>query len=238
MRDIRIHSHSLTIWINIYADRMHSENEMIGDAISYPRQHDDWLKTILIGGLLIIASAIPVLGIVATVLIYGYFVRVLRSAARDEATPPVFDEWPEMLIDGIKYLGIFLAYYFIPAMISIILLAILGFDSIVGLLLMGLLMVVAMYLFPVALTNFALTDSIDKAFDLSTITDAAFTREYFVAVVLAILVGLVLGIIGSILSILLVGIGVLFYMSIVVHYIFARGCCPALGRDTTEEFAT
>lgn len=217
---------------------MHSGNEMIGDAISYPTQHDDWLKIILIGGLLIIASAIPVVGIVGSILIYGYLVRVLRSAARDEETPPVFDEWAEMLIDGIKYLGILLAYYLIPGIISIILLGMLGFDSIVGLLLMGILMVVAMYLLPVALTNFALTDSIDKAFDLSTITDAAFTSEYFVAVVLAILVGFVLVVIGSILSILIVGIGVLFYTVIVVHYIVGQGCGPLLREETGEEFAT
>lgn len=211
---------------------------MIGDAISYPTQHDDWLKIILIGGLLSIVSAIPVLGIVGSILISGYFVRVLRSAGRDEETPPVFDEWGELLIDGIKYIGISLIYFLIPTVISFILLAILGFDSIVGLLFMVVLMLVIMYLLPAALTNFALTDSVDAAFDLSAITDAAFTSEYFVAIVLAILVGLVLGIIGSILSIVLVGIAVLFYMNIVVHYIFGQGCGPMLREETGEEFAT
>lgn len=211
---------------------------MIGDAINYPTQHDDWLEIILIGGALGIASIIPFIGLIGSLLLAGYYVRVLRSAAKDEKTPPVFDEWAELLVDGLKYVGIALTYVLIPSIIATLLLSILGLDSLVGLLIAFLIVLVAMYLLPAALTNFALTDSVDNAFDLGTVTDAAFTGEYFIAIVLTVLIGSVLGSIGSLFMIVLVGFAVVFYVNIVVHYIVARGCAPALRQDATEEFAT
>lgn len=212
---------------------------MIGDAINYPTQRDDWLETILIGGGLSIFSMVPFVGIIGALIINGYSVRVLRSAAKDEDTPPVFDEWAELLVDGLKYVGISIIYILIPLIISMMLLFfMLSLESIIGVLIALLPLIFGLYLLPAALTNFALTDSIDNALDISTITDAAFTGQYFAAIVLAAFIGFVLGLIGSLFTVLLVGFGILFYQAIVVHYIFARGCCPALGRDTTEEFAT
>ncbi|UPM42023.1 DUF4013 domain-containing protein [Halocatena salina] len=201
---------------------------MIGDAIKYPTQHDDWIKIILIGGGLYVFSMIPLIGMIGGLLLSGYYVRTLRAAAMEEETPPVFDEWTEMLIDGITYVGIALVYLLIPTILSVILLLIAGGDSLVGLLMTAVLVLVAVYLLPVALTNFAVTDSVDKAFDLSTISDAAFTSEYFTAVVLAVVVGFALSLIGTISILLLVGILIIFYMNVVVHYILGKGCGPQL----------
>lgn len=223
------------IWIDINGNRIHSENEMIGDAISYPTQHDDWLKTILIGGVLSFLSFL----IIPAFIISGYQVRILRYAAQDEQAPPTFGDWGDLIVDGIKVFLIVIAYILIIEIVLFI-----GFmmESVVGTviaLVSSLLLLVAVYLLPVAMTNFALTGSIGDAFDISTITDAGFTSEYFIAFVLAIAVGVVFYIVSGFAMILLfAGVFVMFYGGIVINYIFAQGCGPALRQDTTEEFAT
>ncbi len=223
------------IWIDINGNRIYSENEMIGDAISYPTQRDDWLKTILIGGVLSFLSFF----IIPAFIIAGYQVRVLRYAATDEQAPPTFGDWGDLIVDGLKVFLIVIAYIFI---IETVLFIGLMMESVVGTviaLVAALLLLVAIYLLPVALTNFALTGSIGAAFDISTITDAGFTSEYFIALVLAIAVGFVFNIVASFAMVLLfAGVFVMFYAIIVVCYLIGQGCGPALRQDTTEEFAT
>lgn len=208
---------------------------MIGDAISYPTERDDWLKTILIGGVLSLISFF----IIPAFIIAGYQVRVLRYAATDEQAPPTFGDWGDLIVDGLKVFLIVIAYIFI---IETVLFIGLMMDSVVGTviaLVALLLLLVATYLLPVALTNFALTGSIGDAFDISTITDAGFTSEYFIALVLAVVVGFVFNIVASFAMILLfAGVFVMFYAIIVVCYLIGQGCGPMLRQDTTEEFAT
>lgn len=208
---------------------------MIGDAISYPTERDDWLKTILIGGVLSLISFF----IIPAFIIAGYQVRVLRYAATDEQAPPTFGDWGDLIVDGLKLFLIVIAYIFI---IEAVLFIGLMMESVVGTviaLVALLLLLVATYLLPVALTNFALTGSIGDAFDISTITDAGFTSEYFIALVLAVVVGFVFNIVASFAMILLfAGVFVMFYAIIVVCYLIGQGCGPMLRQDTTEEFAT
>lgn len=211
---------------------------MIGDAISYPTQREDWIEIILIGGILFIISAVPFLGLIGTSILAGYYVRVLRSTATDEEVLPIFDEWAELFIDGLKYIAISLIYSLIPFILTLLVLLILGIDPIISMLVAYLPELVAVYLLPAALTNFALTDSVDAAFDISTITDAAFTSEYFVAIVFSIFTGIILGLIGGLFTVVLVGFGVLFYMAIVVHYLVARGCGSTLRQNSYKEFTT
>lgn len=211
---------------------------MIGDAISYPTQRDDWLTTILLGGGLYILAMVPLLGIIGMGILSGYYVRVLRSVATDEEIPPLFDEWAELFVNGIKYIAISFVYSVIPFLLSFLILLILGLDLLLSMLIAYLPGLVAVYLLPVALTNFALTDSVDAAFDISTITDAAFTTEYFIAFVVAIIIGFVLVLIATPFTVVLVGFGVLFYAGIVVHYLIARGCGSMLRQDPEEAFDT
>lgn len=197
---------------------------MLGDALSYPSNGDDWLKTLLIGVGLMVTSFLIIPG----VMLSGYTVRILRSAARGEDTPPSFGEWAELLVDGLKMTGISIAYLIIPYVISIALVfAGQSSGGIVGMIisLLGLLLVlVAAYILPVALTNFALTENVDAAFEIRRIVNAAFTTQYFASVVLAFVVGLVLGLIAGLLSLLLIGLPLLFYVMIATYYLYGRGC--------------
>lgn len=205
---------------------------MLGDALSYPSNGDDWLKTILIGGGLLLTSGL----IIPMFILYGYTIRVLRSAAKDEDTPPSFEGWDELVIDGLKMFGISIGYLIIPYAISIISVFI-GRSSMVLLLFSSLLLIVAGYTLPVAMTNFALTGDVKAAFELRQIVNAAFTTRYFISVVLALVVGGVLSIIAGLLSLLLVGLPLLFYVLIVINYLYGQGCGSMLqtGSEDREQ---
>ena len=61
---------------------------MLGDALSFPRNDDDWLETVLIGGVLSILGVL----VVPAILVNGYLLRVLEAAVADEETPPRFED--------------------------------------------------------------------------------------------------------------------------------------------------
>ena len=87
---------------------------MLGEALSFPRQHDDWLKTVLVGGVLSVLGAFLVVPVIP---VQGYLVRVLESGVRGEETPPVFEDWGELFVNGILLFVIQLAYAIVPVMI-------------------------------------------------------------------------------------------------------------------------
>lgn len=209
---------------------------MLEDSLSYPTNGEGWLKKIFIGGVLSLFGALIVPGI----FVQGYFVRVLRSAALGEETPPAFDEWGDMLVDGLKTILISVGYLAVPYLVLIAVTFVFGGTdggSVVGLVVgVGafVFLLVAAYVLPAALTNFALRDSVRAAFEFRTVIDAAVSGRYFVAVLLAVLVGTFLGIVGSVLMILLfTGVFVLFYAQVVTFYLFARGCAPKLTTDSS-----
>lgn len=218
---------------------------MLGESLGYPKAGDEWLKTVLIGGVLWLIGAF----IFVTLLpVQGYFVRVLRSAANDEREPPEFDEWGDLFVDGIKMLVVNLVYVGVPMLLILFASVFVG----VGLLAIGvegggagvatglgllgallaivlvLVFVLAIYFLPAALANFAYEDDLGAAFDLGTIRRAAFTSDYFVALLLAFVVGVTLGLIATVLTFLLVGIFMLFYVQVSIYYLIGRGYAKGL----------
>jgi len=213
---------------------------MLGDAISYPRQGDDWLKTVLIGGVLSLLGFL----VVPLFLVTGYLVRVLRSAAYDEAEPPVFDEWGDLLVDGLKafviglvYVGIPLALLFAGAFALGVGGALVGGSAGAGLgiagllfaLVMGVITIVAGYAVPAATANFACNDDFGAAFAFGDVVEVVIDGDYFAAWVLALVIGIVGGVIGNLLAFVIVGIFVLFYVQVSVYYLFGRGYGKARG---------
>ena len=61
---------------------------MLGEALSYPRRGEDWLKTIGIGRILLLFGFL----LVPAIPVQGYLLRVVWSGALDEETPPSFDD--------------------------------------------------------------------------------------------------------------------------------------------------
>jgi hypothetical protein len=176
---------------------------MLGNALSYPRRNDSW-RTALVGGGLTFFGFL----LLPLFVVYGYGVRVLRSSALDETEAPPFDDWGDLLVDGLKAFAISLAYGFVPLLIVSVALSgtIFGGQGVNGgggtiailprlVALVGVvLMVIVAYTLPVALTNFALEDRLGAAFEFRTIIDAATTGDYIKAVLSSILIGIVGGV--------------------------------------------
>jgi len=219
---------------------------MLGDALAYPRQDEDWLTTVAIGGVLTLLGALfffPILPV------YGYFAGVLRSAIADD-DPPAFEDWETLFVDGIKLFAVGFVYVIVPTIIMGIVFAAAGVafaaaavggseGLAAGVGLFGLLLVlvvvvvfsVAFYLLPAAIAHFAYTDDLSEAFDVGTVTDVAFTSEYFVALLVAFLLGITLGLVASLLTLLVVGFFLQFYVQVATMYIVGRGYAKARGLD-------
>jgi hypothetical protein len=223
---------------------------MLSDALHYPLDSDDWLRTILIGGLLSVLSVL----VLPVPLLQGYYVRVLRGTTRGDAAPPAFDEWGDLFVDGLKLIGVNIAVSIVVVVAMFVVGIVTGFGSAIGSGagpvvgsgangglggLGGLLTVVAFFAFvafalllgyvaPAMFANFAREDSMAAAFDVSTVLAAATTADYLIAWVLAVVVALVLGTIASLLGIVVVGIFALFYVQVVTYYLFGRGFADGL----------
>lgn len=212
---------------------------MLVDALEFPTRGESWLKTVLIGGVLILLGFL----IVPLIFVQGYMLRVLRAATGDAEEPPVFDEWEELLVDGVKVIAASFVFLLVPFVIAAAAMMFGGFaafsgsegSGIVGLLL-GLLAFVgwllAAYLLPAGLTNMAREESFAAAFDTDVLRTVGSSTDYLVAVVLAFVVAIVLGSIASALSAILVGVFVLFYLQVSVFYLYGRGFSEAMEGET------
>jgi hypothetical protein len=233
---------------------------MLSDALSFPRRSDDWLPTLLIGGILTFLGPL----VLPALVVQGYLVRVLGRAAADERTPPSFTDWGRLLVDGLKLLVVNLVYgvvVFLPLAVVFAALVVIvptgpsvaepgmgpgmappsggtatGLVVFLALLLVALLAVLVVgYVLPAALANFAIEGRLGAAFHLRTILRGAFTREYAVAWLLALLVGVVGGLVGSALTAVVVGIFVLFYVQVSFYYLIGRGFASGLARKQWSE---
>ncbi len=87
------------------------------------------------------------------------------------------------------------------------------------------------YLLPAAYTNYARTDRAGAAFELGTITSIAFTRDYLVGIIFALIIGLMFGILIGILSITVIGAVLIpflsFYMTMAMAYVIGRSVSKA-----------
>lgn len=84
--------------------------EIYSDAIRYPSS--DWKKVIILG----IVSLLGFL-IIPAFLAIGYIFRALKASIAGSDELPEFDEWGEMLVDGLKVFVVQLIYFLIPAVI-------------------------------------------------------------------------------------------------------------------------
>ena len=214
---------------------------MLGDALNYPIKDDTSLKTILIGGLLSIFSFL----LIPIFLLQGYFLRVLEGASEGTSAAPVFDDWGELFVDGLKMFVVTLVYVFVPTVVFFglgVVVAggalltgdpgVLAGAGLFGLLLFFLYFVVvllATYLLPIGLTNLAREGDVGAAFDTTVLSSVATNADYVVAVILAVVVGVVLGTVAAFLTVILIGFFIQFYVQIVALYLLGRGVGEAMG---------
>lgn len=213
---------------------------MLSDALSFPANSDDWLPTILVGGVLSLLGFL----VLPAFVVQGYLIRVLRSAARGDEEVPSFTDWSGLLVDGLKAVLVALVYGLVVVIPLGILVVILGgalggvggdtarvvggLVSVVALLVAGLVGLVVSYVLPAAYANFAVEGSARAVFDLGTVLRGALTTEYAVGWLLAVVVGVVGGLVATPLTFLIVGVFLAFYVQIVTYYLFGRGFAEGL----------
>lgn len=212
---------------------------MLGAALDFPRQTDDWVRNVLIGGLLLVLSFL----FVPVLLVYGYMARVLRASSSGDLEAPDFDEWGDLFVEGLSMFGVAVVYTLVPVVLTGFVAAFVGVltldlengggsAGVLGLLAALVVLVVwvlALYLLPAGVTNAARERSFGAAFDLDVLRTAAGSPDYLVGVLLAGVVGVVLGVIAGLLSVVLVGIFLSFYVQVVVFYLVGRGFGEAVG---------
>ncbi|WP_122090485.1 DUF4013 domain-containing protein [Halalkalicoccus subterraneus] len=243
---------------------------MLGDAIEYPARGDDALTTVLVGGLLpVLATMVGVVGLVLSVVLvglavlplallpglalFGYYVAVLRGATAGDPEPPRFRDWKRLLVDGVRFVAVSVAYAVPFALLLGAFLAVLAAsESAVGnpvaetvatvgaavfaLFAAGSLLAYA-YLQPLALANLAREGDLRAAFDLTTLRKAGLSRAYAAAWLLGMLIWIVGGVLEGTLWLVVVGLFVGFYADVARYYLYGRGLSRALSEPSDGERA-
>ena len=180
-----------------------------GDLATFPLEDDDWITTVLIGGVLVILGFL----FVPILTVYGYVVASMRGGVAGESTPPQFDDWGALTVDGLKALVVLFAYQIVPLVFffvfglgSILALAS-GTESGAGLGIVGLLGTMAVftllslvfgYVGMAAVVNLAVEGSMGAAFDFGTLTTVVTSSDWLMAWVFYIGISIVVGIVSSI----------------------------------------
>lgn len=208
---------------------------MITQSIEYLRNSEEWLKTLLIGGVLSLLSAF----VIPTFIVVGYLLRVLRATMRGSEEPPVFDDWGDLTVDGLKGFVIGFVYFLVPSIIGGALVAfgvmgaiagnsgvagaLGGLVALVGALIAFVLVLLAAYVTPAALANYAETNRLGSAFSYGELKPVLFHGTYATAWVYAFAIFVVAGIVSGLLG--MTGIGailsafVTFYALVAAYYI-------------------
>lgn len=217
---------------------------MLEDAIYYPNRGDDALMTVLIGGVLTMLSVL----LIPVIFVFGYFLRVLEHTVAGDDQPPVFDDWANLGVQGLLAFVVTMVYYLIP-ILAFALLGGIGAVTgsgdaaaaglVVAALVSGVLFIALTYIYPAALTNFARTGNVGKAFAFGEITDVVTSGDYFMAWVLGfvIFVGgfIVVGVL-SFIPILgtIAGLFVNFYIQVAAYRVFGTAFRDALEGTSTK----
>lgn len=87
------------------------------DTLAWLFRGTDWKNKFIIGSLLALAMYVPVLGLAAHLILYGYSMIVMRAVMRGESpTLPKWENFGELFVDGLKATLSSVAY-FIPGVI-------------------------------------------------------------------------------------------------------------------------
>ncbi len=148
----------------------------IVENIKYPTTDSEWIKKILIGGILLI---IPIINFI----IGGYYIKTLRGSIEGKPGLPEWDDWGDLFVKGLMVAIIGFIYLLIPLIVlfvsigGVITAAISSGDfsaasisAIVGGSLFSVvLMLIVCLVLPMALSIYAKEDSIGAAFRIGEI---------------------------------------------------------------------
>lgn len=191
---------------------------MFQEALNYPRNSDSAVKNVAIGGILLFLSFL----LVPTFLVLGYVVRALRYVLDGIEEPPEFDEWGDMLVDGLKAFAIGFVYALVPALIAAVAVLVsgatlgiggngtgsgiaVGLIALVAAVLVFVVSLAAVYVVPAAIVAWVRTDSLGAAFSPAELRVLAFSKTYATGWAIAVGIGLLGGIVSGALGAVFIG---------------------------------
>jgi hypothetical protein len=167
----------------------------IGRAVQFWLSDPDWIKKVLIGGLLFF---VPIIG---WLIIGGYYIRVIQRVSSGIDTPlPEWDQWGDDLVRGLKFAVVMIIWLAPLWVISICAFFLSLVDETAGgaaaLLLncLGFIYTIAFYfIFPILVGRFASREEIGDAFQISEIVQDAqkIPSQLLIFVVMYFVVGFV-----------------------------------------------
>ena len=212
---------------------------MFSESLNYLRSGDDWVKTVLIGGVLTLFGFL----LVPLFPVLGYVVRVLRATMAGGETPPEFEGWGDLTVDGLKAFAIAFVYGVVPGIVVLVfgglgLLGVVfgsggdgptlgaalgGLTALVGLLVGFALSLVAAYVVPAALANYAETGRVGAAFDFGALRPILTSGTYANAWLIGLAIVVAAGAVSSLLNVVpflgtAVGAFVSFYALAAAYY--------------------
>ncbi|GGN89795.1 DUF4013 domain-containing protein [Haloarcula pellucida] len=234
---------------------------MFEDALRFPWNGEKKVETLLVGGVLSLLGFL----FVPLLFVYGYLVRVVRQvAAGNTEAPPVFDEWGDLLVDGVVAFVISLVYLLVPV-IAIAVAAFLflvpvtivegGTGPRTGLLAAGgvlvallvlsvtlVLLLAALYLLPAGVAAYARTGRFGAAFSPGDLRSVAGDRRYAIGWLVFVAIGVLAQLLAG--AIAATGVGallvpfVVFYGNVASAYAIGAGVADVDIASETDEDAT
>ena len=211
--------------------------------LRYPLRSDEWLSTVLIGGIALLLSFL----LVPLFVVAGYGVRAVRAGMDRAAEPPVFDDWGTLLTEGFVASVIGFVYQLVPTAVFFVVvggsiaalatgsdvgagLGIFGFFG--GLFVWWLLAVVFGYVGVAGVANYAREGRFGAGFDVDTISGVVTSRAYLVAWAYVIVLNIVVGVAVAALNVVpilggIVGVFVGFYALVVAAWLLGDGFSTA-----------
>jgi len=184
----------------------------IGESIKYPTTDNDWIKKVVIGGIL---GMIPIVNFI----VQGYYLKILKGSIENKSGMPEWEDWGNLFIKGLIVFIISIIYMLIPIIVisisvgGAILAAISGGTEAMiaaigaaagGLLIAFILMLISLLLLPMALAIYAKEESFGSAFRFGEIINRIFSNfgSYILVYLVIIVLGIIVGIITGILNII------------------------------------
>lgn len=223
---------------------------MIQASLTYLRTSDDWLKTVVIGGLLTLLGVF----VVPAVLVAGYLVRVLRGTMHGDDVPPRFDDWGDLASDGLRAAVIGFVYGLVPAVligVTAVLAGlaagpgprsglIVGALALVGGLLALAIGLLAAYVVPAALANYAEQGRLGAGFAYGDLRPVLTSGTYAAAWLRGFAIVLVAGLVASALNVVpvlgtVVGAFLSFYALTAAYYVVGHAWGDLQGLSLGDE---
>ena len=178
------------------------------EEIKFPLNDSEWVKKVLIGGVL---GIIPIINLI----VLGYYLKVLEGGFESRSEMPEWDDWGGFLINGLIVLAIGLVYMIIPVVVifisagGIVLTALSG-DTIIGAagiaaaiggsLIGVILMLLFGFLVPMALAMYVKEDLLGAAFKFKEILSRikSVLGDYIVVYIVVMILWFILSMIACI----------------------------------------